>query len=298
MTVLALDVGGSTVRGGLVSPDGEITTRHSVSTGDRDPGLRATLKMAEIMLDRAAERGLAVVAVGAGFPEYVDRDGLLTSHEVLDWERQPADLLADLAPSVAIDSDVRCGAAAELHHPTRRFDDFLYVSWGTGLSHTFVRDGQIHRGTRGEAIAIGELHVQRAGGAGGESLERHSSGAGIARRYAEQTGRPVPDGARSVLTWASQGDAVATEVVVSAGRALGTALAHVVGLLDPQAIILGGGLSTAEGMLINALQEQYAHDTARRPGAPPLATSTFGVDTGLIGAARVAWSVSKRQEGG
>ena len=280
-----------------MSPDGAITTRHSVPTGDRDPGLRATREMAETMLARAAERGLSVPAVGAGFPEYVDRSGLLTSREVLDWERQPAELLADLVPTVVIDSDVRCGAAAELHRPTAGFENFLYVSWGTGLSHTFVCDGRIHRGTRGEAIAIGEMRVASTEGvAVSQSLEQYCSGAGLARRYSEQTGVVVPDGARSVLSLASQGDTAATEILASAGHALGTALAQAVALLDPEVIVLGGGLGTAEGLLHQALHQQYAHDTSRRPGAPPLTTSSFGADAGLIGAGHLAWSVAQPQE--
>lgn len=291
MTALALDVGGSTVRGALVTREGEMLGRLSTATGDRDPGLRATRRMAERMVADANERGLSVAAIGAGFPEYVGGDGRLTSHEVLDWDRQPGDLLADLAPTVVVESDVRCGAAAELHHPDGTPSNFLYVSLGTGLSHTLVCDGRLHRGGRGEAIAFGEMTVPTAANTGtGETLERFCSGAGVTRRYAEETGTGVADGARSVVALAAEGDAPAIEILSSAGRALGTALAQVVGLLDPEVVILGGGLGVAPGLLHQALVAAYDEGTARRSGSPPLRASAFGADSGLVGAACLAWS--------
>lgn len=297
MTVLALDVGGSTVRGALATANGEILGRLSTPTGDRDPGLRATRRMAERMVAEADDRGLSVTAIGAGFPEYVDGEGRLASEEVLDWDRQPSDLLADLAPTVVVESDVRCGAAAELHHPTRTPSSFLYVSLGTGLSHTMVCDGRLHRGARGEAIALGEVTVPAAVDTmAGETLERYCSGTGVARRYAEETGAVIADGARSVLAPAAEGDTAAIEILHSAGRALGTALAQVVGLLDPEVVILGGGLGVSPGLLHQALVSAYDEGTARRPGPPPLRTSTFGADAGLVGAAHLAWSGARPEE--
>lgn len=297
MTVLALDVGGSTVRGAVVTADGEILDRLATTTGDRDPGLRATRRVAERIVANADARGLAIAAIGAGFPEYVDGEGRLTSHMVLDWDRQPVDLLADLAPTVVIESDVRCGAAAELRRPTRAPSSFLYVSLGTGLSHTLVLDGHLHRGARGEAIALGEVTVPAAVEPGaGETLERYCSGTGVARRYAEEIGAVVADGARSVMASATEGDTAAIEILDSAGWALGTALAQVVGLLDPAVVILGGGLGVSPGPLHTALVSAYNQGTAQRPAPPPLRTSTFGSDAGLVGAAHFAWSARPKGE--
>ncbi len=298
MTVLALDIGGTKARGALMSRDGQILARHTTPTGDRDPGLHATRRVAEHLAAVAGDRGLTVVALGAGFPEYVDRAGRLTAHEVLDWDRQPVDLLADLAPTVVVESDVRCGAVGELHRSGSTWRDFVYVSLGTGLSHTFVCDGTAHRGARGEAIALGELPVPTEGDTyRTETMESFASGTGLARRYTERTGRGVADGARSVVALASEGDRVAEEILTSAGIALGHACSQLVSLFDPEAIVLGGGLGAVAGTLRDALLASYTRATARRPSPPPIVPSALGADAGLVGAGHLAWSVAERHGG-
>lgn len=298
MTVLALDIGGTTARGALMSRDGQVLARHTTPTGDRDPGLHATRRVAEHLVAVAGDRGLTVVALGAGFPEYVDREGRLTAHEVLDWDRQPGDLLADLAPTVVVESDVRCGAVGELHRSGGTWRDFVYVSLGTGLSHTFVCDGTVHRGARGEAIALGELPVPtEADTYRTETMESFASGTGLARRYTERTGRGVADGARSVVALASEGDRAAEEILTSAGIALGHACSQLVSLFDPEAIVLGGGLGTVAGTLRGALLAAYARATAGRPSPPPIVPSALGADAGLVGAGHLAWSVAEQHGG-
>lgn len=297
MTVVALDVGGSTVRGALVNQAGTVVAEHTLGTGDRDPGLCAARQVAERLVGVAAERELAVRALGAGFPEYVDRDGRLTASEVLDWEEQPMTLLADLAPVVAVESDVRCGALGELHAPGSTLRDFAYISLGTGLSHTMVCDGVIRPGVRGEGIALGELPVHPDAGAGWSgSLESFASGAAIARRYADRTGASLPVGARSVVALASAGDQNAADVLTSAGSAIGYALAQLVWLLDPGVVVIGGGLGAADTLLHEAMRAQYGQLLVRRPNPPPIVTGALGATAGLLGAAHLAWSVVRSAE--
>lgn len=296
MTVVALDVGGSMVRGGLIARDGTIITQNTRHTADRDPGLRTIHQMAEGLVSKAEADGHQVRAIGAGFPEYVDRAGQLSSHETLDWGTQPRQLLAGLAPEVTIDSDVRCGALGELYARTD-VRDFAYVSIGTGVSYALVCGGVIRRGVRGEAIALGELPVGDAGSnVESGSLEAYASGTGIARRYSDIAGKAVPNGARSVAALAEEGEPIAVAVLTSAGRALGRALAQLVALLDPGVLVLGGGLGTTEGIFRDAIQAEYAGRTARRPGAPPVETSVLGAAAGLIGAGHLAWSAASRNE--
>ena len=305
--VIALDVGGTTIVSGLVTADG--TALHTASRpsvrdgrrdGRRDPGLAGTVAAAREMAGAAAERNAEVVGIGAGFPEYVDSAGQLTSQEVLDWATQPAELLAPLVPGrpVAVESDVRCGALAEARFGGGRgLGSFLYVSLGTGLSATFVRDGQLWQGHRGEAIALGNVEVAasvdpkfsanavRDGRP--PNLEEYASGAGIAARYAAATGSEVT-GAREVVRRAARGDGTAGELLTTAGRALGTALAWTVSLLDPEAIVMGGGLGTSGGLLHEAARGTFALRSPR-PGPPPIRYAQLGHGSGLLGAALAVW---------
>lgn len=293
----ALDVGGTKIAAGLVAADGSLLHRHQAPTAVapdgrlRDPGLAGTAAGLRALLKRAAELDLDVTAIGAGFPEYAAPDGLLTSHEVLAWDRQPRDVLAAEAPGLpcATGSDVRCGALGEARYGAGRdHGGFLYVSLGTGLSSTLVLDGIPVPGHRGEAIALGEFEVPasvdpRWPG----TLESYCSGLGIGERHTALGGTGTP-GAREVARLAAAGDTAAGRVLDGAGAALGTVLAMAVRLLDPPAVVLGGGLGSAPGRLRTALDHAYHRRTAARPAPPPLLTAALGPDAALIGAACLA----------
>src|SRR5690625_5046521 len=143
MTVLALDVGGSTIRGAVRTADGRVLAQQTLATGNGDPGLAALHRVARHLRDITfLETGRNLRAVGVGVPEYVNRQGQLTSADVLAWTRQPKDLLADIAPIVAVESDVRCAARAE-QHISSESRDFVVVSVGTGISHAVVQHGRV-----------------------------------------------------------------------------------------------------------------------------------------------------------
>lgn len=230
-------------------------------------------------------RGLAVDGIGAGFPEYVDRAGRLQSHEVLAWTTQPSDLLGQLAP-VTVESDVRCAALGEgARGVAQGLSDFAFVIVGTGISHTLVEDGRARPGARGEAIALGELEVsRRLDAAGPVTLERFASGDAIRERFEALTGREAADAA-VVFGLASDGDPDAASIVRSAGQALGDGLATMVWLLDPGAIVIGGGVASATGPWREAVLSTFSGRTGRRPQPPPILWTTLGSDAGMIGAA-------------
>lgn len=286
MTVLAVDVGGTKTLVGLVGAQGDVRAEREFSTrlGGDDlttvcDGIRAAL----------VEWGAAPARAGIGFPEYVDAHGRLTSSEVLTWSRQPADAVEEVLrergavrPRVRVESDVRLGALGESHFGAGRpWDSFVYISLGTGLSSALVVDGRPWAGARGEAIALGEWPSPETDA----TLESFASGAGIERRYRERTGRVLTGRELSAAAW--DGDPVARDVLTGAGRAIGLACAQLVHLLDPAALVVGGGLGSADTPLGAALAATYAA-SARRPSPPPLLTAALGHRAGLLGAAALA----------
>ena len=286
--IIGLDVGGTKVAGGLVTDADEIVARRersAVVDGLRDPGLAVTRLVAEELADAARERGLQVIGISAGFPEYVDPAGWLRSHEVLAWTTQPRDLLADIAPC-SVDSDVRCAALGEgVRGVARGLASFAFVTVGTGLSYALVEDGQVRRGVRGEAIAFGELEVSRDVDASTtRSLERYASGRAIHERYVRQTGTEAHDAA-DVFRLAAAGDLTARSIVDTAAGAIGAALATLVRILDPGAIVVGGGVSSSGEPWRSALQGSYLAKASARPDAPPVLWATLGSDAGIIGSA-------------
>ena len=285
---IGIDIGGTKVLGVTVDANSKVLDRERTSSlqdGRRDPGLHISLGVAERLRRRAEERGEAPLSVGIGVPEYVNEAGLLTSRLVMEWDVQVLDLFGHLG-RVRVESDVRCAAVAEsILGAGRSLTSFLYVSIGTGISSCLVLDGQPWRGSRGEAIAFGELVVARSKNGGvGVTLEEFASGAGMCLRYSEATGRGVL-GAEELMALAEAGDAEAQDILTTSLHALGAALTAAVDILDPSALIVGGGLGTSGGFWWDHLSAEYRAGTAKRPGAPPLLESALGSDAGAIGAA-------------
>ena len=285
---IGLDVGGTKVAGGLLTEANELLARTQRPTkvdGRRDPGLRVTRQIAEELARTAAERGLGVDGIGAGFPEYVDPAGRLVSHEVLEWTDQPMDLLADIAPTTA-ESDVRCAALGEgALGVARDLDSYAFVIVGTGLSYALVEGGRTRPGARGEAIGLGELEVSRSVDPMTTlSLERYASGEGIRERYVAATGEGAQN-ADDVFGLAANGDAAAASIVDSAARAVGEGLATAASILDPGAFVLGGGVSSSGERWRDTVESAYFARAGARPAPPPLLWATLGSDGGIIGAA-------------
>ena len=279
---VALDAGGSKIAGGLVTPDGEVSAQRRVTTAGN--GVEQAAALARELGASADAEGLEVAGVGAGFPEYVDPAGRLTSHEVLTWRAQPGELLAGAVPGVPVrvESDVRCGAIAEARLGAGRgLDSLLYFTLGTGLSSALVLDGHPHAGHRGEAIALGELDAGVPGWPG--NLEDHCSGRGVCERYEALTGVRVDD-ARALMQLAADGDDAAAALLESAGVSLGNAIGGLVAVLDPAAVVLGGGLGSAAGPLRAELDRVYTARVERRPSPPPIVTARLGPRAGLVGA--------------
>ncbi|MBM3687151.1 MAG: ROK family protein [Actinobacteria bacterium] len=286
---VGVDIGGTKARVALVGSDGSVLLVEETSTsteGGADPGLARSVALADAVSAQARERGLEIEAVGVGVPEYVDAHGRLRSRDVIAWDRQPMEVFADLGP-VVVESDVRCGALAESRAGAGvGLHSMLYASIGTGISCALVIGGRLWRGHRGEAIALGELPVDRALDPGSATtLEQFASGAAIARRYARVTGESV-SGAREVISRADRGDSRAAAVVDSSALALGAALAWAVHLIDPERIVLGGGLGASGGHWAEVVREAYVERS--RPHAPVIVPAALGGDSGAIGAGILA----------
>jgi glucokinase len=157
----------------------------------------------------------------------------------------------------------------------------LYVSWGSGVSSTLVLPGgACWQGARGEALALGEW---RDGA--GHRLEDVASGHGIERGYAAATGGHAD--ATEIHRRALGGDAYARDLFDTAGRTLATAIRHLIDVLDPHAVVIGGGLGVADHLARTTLHA-CLESGRRRPGGPTVQPARTGPDAGLLGAALIA----------
>ena len=294
-TVLAVDVGGTKLSAALVTPDLDVLFAEELPTpraeAGCDPGLVELARLVERMSHRAAASEVSVEAIGFGFPEYTIGDRL-TSREVFAWDVQPVVLFAGAGVPVAVESDVRCAARAEAN--ARQVDGtLLYVSWGTGISSSLVIGGSCLIGRRGEAIALGEFDVSaEVDPAWIGNLESFASGRGVERRYAAALAAVGGGGddldCRAITALAAEGRPAALGVVGSAATAMARALRGCVGLLDPDLVVLGGGIGSS-GSLLSRLAAAELATLQTRPDPAPVVPASLGVRAGLLGAALVAW---------
>jgi glucokinase len=261
---VGLDVGGTKVAGGLVElPAGRIVAHERIATGAARGGaavLADCVALAARLIAGAAE---PVAAIGVGLPELVDPRGAVTSAANFDLRgTDVAAAFAHLAPT-AVEADVRAAALAEARLGAGRpYGSVLYVSVGTGISHTLVLDGVPYAGARGNALVLGSPLVEEV--AGGPAIARLAG-----RASAEE----------------ALADPACAAVVEGAAAALGAALAALVNATDPEVVVVGGGLGLDARYRAAAERALRAGVFATSTAALPVLPASLGADAGVVGAA-------------
>jgi glucokinase len=290
--VLAVDIGGTHFRAGLFDEAGR---RLLVSGGDtaRDGGR-------EWMLEQIARRGRELIektdhpvkSCGASFGGPVDfpRQRVISVHTP-GWQDFPlAEWIGQsLGLPCRVDNDANCGALGEHRFGAGRgTQSLVYITISTGIGAGIIAEGRVIRGKDSLAGELGHIPVSESGAicsCGGKGcLETFCSGNAIAERGKEWArrrpesvdrvleisgGSPDQITARSVVLAALEGDSVARSIVQEAGRWLGRALLTVIRILNPDRIVLGGGVARAGSVLLDPVR-----DTMREFGSPSIGYST------------------------
>lgn len=287
--VVAIDIGGTSIRCALVDSEFNIVDRTITPTdnGSLD-------QLLENSLTELLERNLTkfISGVTAGIPEFVS-DGRATSSMVIDWKFSTVQLIESTIKKFTgnelklnVESDVRCGAIGESNQGGYGNNkSLLYISWGTGISSTLVlSDGNCWQGARGEAIALGEWRVLANNKV--STLEKTVSGLGLSQNFKELTGHFTS--AEAIQRLVDSKDPIATELFDSAAFLTGMAIADLVHVLDPDLVVLGGGIGSAKSSLTAATMSNYkSRDDGR--GWPKIYNSNLKNDAGLIGASVIAF---------
>jgi glucokinase len=261
-SAVGIDVGGTKIAAGLVEcASGTLLAREEVQTR---PGRGGEAVLADCAA-LAASLGGGEVPVGIGLCELVDLDGRPASADTIEWRGlDPSASIA--APRVVLESDVRAAALAEAQFGAGADrSSFLYVVVGTGASCCLVIGGRPYAGARGCAITLGAPPVERV-----------ASGPALARRAGV-------DRAETVLA-----DPALSPLVDDAAAALGQVLTVLVNALDPEVLVLGGGLGGEASFCARTAAAVRA--ALAYPLDPPLeiVPSRLGPDGGVIGAALAA----------
>jgi glucokinase len=292
---IGVDVGGTKCAAGLVAiADGHVIAHRLQPTKPERGGEAVLADVIDLVhtLREKAPSGRSANCVGVGVAELVSCDGRVVSDATICWSNihvaERIHAATDL--SAFVDADVRAAARGEAHFGAgREFDSFLYVTVGTGISACLVLEKYPFRGARGLtgtfASSPGLIPDENGKLVTGPALEQFAAGLGIASRFAAR--RPGFSGAApQVLELADEGDESAWTIVATAGRALGAAIAQLVNMLDPQAVVVGGGLGMADGIYRQSLDEALRdHVWSDLHRDIPLLPASLGNDAGFIGAA-------------
>jgi glucokinase len=318
---LGVDIGGTKVAAGLVDSRGQIvfkTRRPMVAKHSAEDGLNAVVKAIEAVLASDVARENNVTGIGISTPGYVDpHDGRVVAAANLPcWRDFP--LAAEIAKAtnlrVRIDNDGNAAALAEaIWGAGAGYGRVFYVTLGTGIGTGIVIDGRVYHGRTGGAGEGGHMVINYDGprcGCGKHGcIEVYAAGPAIARRAQEKLAAhlkghsrkramvtskmlELADGhvakvtAEIVGKASMEGDPMATEVLRETADLLSIWLGGIIDLLEPDVIVVGGGLGHLTASFFGYIREQLQRwSIAPRANEIPIVSAGYGAESGIAGAA-------------
>jgi glucokinase len=298
--VAVVDVGGTTLKGALADRTATLFLRDRRDTGTED-GPEAVLEAILCLVDDLVAEGTrrhgtrALAGIGVAIPGPVDeRRGIVLDAPNLGWTDVPLRemAVARTGLQVFITHDVRAAASGEAALGSARgAGDHLFVAMGTGIGAAVVLGGNPYAGTYATAGEMGHMTFDPDGpecgcGARGH-VEAYASAGGMRRRYSDATGGDVIE-TEQLVARAVAGDQPARRIWDQAIDALAVAVADAIVLLDPERVVIGGGLAAAGERLFVPLRERVR---ARLPfgRAPTIAPAELGAEAGVRGMAILTW---------
>lgn len=288
--VVGLDVGRQFLRGAVADLSGTVRARQNIRTkaGNAAARVRELVDLSTALLREADIATDQVTQTVLGSPGVYDaaRDALTLTGRLSGWDSPTVltELRAGFGDDLIIENDVDAAALAErAHGHGRDVDNFAFVSVGTGIGMGLVIGGELHRGSHGVAGEISYLPF--AEGHGGDvqdarkrgSFDATASAAAIVRA-ARRAGLRVTSAER-VFRAAAQGDPVAIAIVDEEALLVAKAVCAVITVIDPELIVLGGGIGQAQGFL----EAVVSHLRRLSPVLPEVKASVLGAESVVAG---------------
>ena len=302
-----IDVGGTSVKCGLFQTDGTLADKWEIPTRTENQGENILPDVAEAIRNKMQERGIDkadVAGVGIGIPGPINTKGEAACAVNLYWGFKPVakelSELTGLPAKAGNDANVAAlgeawkGAAAGAQN-------VVMATLGTGVGGGIIVGGKIVAGHHGAGGEIGHANIDHSenekcncGNIG--CLEQYASATGIvrvARQILESSSetstlRGIEKlTAKDVLDAFKAGDVLAGKIMEQVGDKLGGALAFIAAVVDPEAIVIGGGVSKAGQPLIDCIQKYYRQYAFSLCKDTPMVIASLGNDAGIYGAAKM-----------
>lgn len=315
--LVGVDLGGTTIKIAFINQNGEMIHKWEIPTNTREKGNHIPTDIAKSIdqtLDELRQNKNKLIGIGIGAPGPVNlKNGSIDVAVNLGWENFHLKSLLEMETSlpVIVENDANVAAIGEMWKGAGKgAKDLLCVTLGTGVGGGIIANGEIIHGVNGAGGEIGHIPSIIEGGVRcncGKTgcLETVASATGIVRLTIEElSSTHTPSKLREiyhehqslssklVFEAANEGDELANKVIDNVTLYLGLALANLANGLNPEKIVIGGGVSKAGDALLAPLKEHFTRFAFPRVAqGVELAIATLGNDAGVIGS---SWLAKKK----
>ena len=303
---VGVDVGGTTVKLGVLDTDGNLFNKWEIVTRKEENGSHILPDIAASINEKLKEFNIAkedVTGIGIGVPGPIDDNGVVHVAVNLGWgEFNVNETLTKLTgiPAKA-GNDANVAALGEMWKGGGAgFSNIVVVTLGTGVGGGIIINGKILAGVTGAGGEIGHIHInddeEKACGCGNHGcLEQYASATGISniakkllKQYNGKTVLTEADtSAKAVFDGVKAGDALCIDIAKEFGFYLGKGLAMIASTVNPEAFVIGGGVSKAGEVIFDYIKPSFDKFVFKSAGNVKFLLATLGNDAGMYGAAKL-----------
>lgn len=306
MYCIGVDIGGTSIKLGLFTKEGDLRFKWEIPTNKENHGENILPDVSNSIKETIANQHISISEVrgiGIGVPGPVTEDGTVLKCANLGWDvfnvAEEVEALTGIS-NVKVGNDANVAALGEMWKGGGRgYKSIVMMTLGTGVGGGVILDHKMLTGSKGAAGEIGHIMVNYdepdTCGCGKQGcLEQYASATGIvkeAKRMLAKVNTPTPlrtmenFTAKDIFDLAKEGDEVANTLVEQLGWYLGLACAQIAQVIDPEAFVIGGGVSRAGKILTDVIKKNYSDKVMFALKERTFTLATLGNDAGIYGSA-------------
>ena len=303
--VFGVDIGGTTVKMGFLDVEGNLLDKWEIPTRKENGGENILPDVARSIEEKLKKDNIdksEVAGIGVGVPGPVSGDGVVHRAVNLGWgEFNVSDKLTGLTGIKSMaGNDANVAALGEMWKGGGQgYSDMVMVTLGTGVGGGIIIGGKMLAGSTGAGGEIGHIHLEdsetRTCGCGNKGcLEQYASATGISylagahkQKWSGETVLKDDLSAKAVFDGVKAGDALCIEVAKDFGEKLGKGLAVIASVVNPEAFVIGGGVSKAGEVLLDYIRPSFDKNVFHGARNAKMLLATLGNDAGMYGAAKL-----------
>ena len=307
---IGIDLGGMTIKAGLVTEDGKILHKDAVPTEAQRHYTEILADMAKLAIKVCEDAGYRmdeITSVGIGSPGSCDaKNGVLVYANNINFHNVPVrtEIQKYINKPVYLENDANVAAYAEYRLGGKEMDCFIAVTLGTGVGGGIIMNGKIFSGHNGAGGELGHMVIKKDGKPCSCGRKGCWEAYASATALIAQTKNAILDHKESVMNdiiggdidkvdgktafdAAKQGDEAAIEVVKKYTEYVGVGIANLINIFQPEKIVIGGGISNQGNYLLNLIKEYCTFEvySGAKIGGIDIEIAQLGNDAGIIGAA-------------